>query len=132
MNSCTCEECKEMCRRPCWPEPWEASGLLEMGLARKLMLDYWYESDRDERIFLLCPACPGYESHDAPYWPSEGCVFQTRKGLCSIHDSGFKPREGREAICGEFQDGLHEAVARTWDCEEGRELVERWKQLVGM
>lgn len=128
-TTCSCDECREMCKRPCWSSPDEARKMIDAGLSSKMMLDYWAGSPDIE---LVCPACPDHEGKDAPWWcGGKGCVLQTKDGLCSIHDSGFKPFEARMADCKQWQDDLHRDTAMMWDCDEGRVVVELWKREVG-
>ena len=57
-----------------------------------------------------------------------GCVFQSPEGLCELHNLGLKPAEGKKSCCKIDLDGLHWAVAETWESEEGRAIVELWKK----
>ena len=129
-TACSCEACKNMCHRPCWPTPAEAHALMDAGFAARLMADYWSAADHDIRI--LCGALKGCEGHAAPYLPEseEGCTFWNAQGLCDLHDLGLKPLEGRLAIHGAptTRRSLHEEVALLWDNEEGRAAVDRWWQ----
>lgn len=128
MSECSCRKCQEMCQRPCWPSPEEADQMLDDGLGPKMMLDWWAA---EEDIYLICPAEPGREKDRASSYPRGGCVLQNPNGLCSIHNSGYKPLEGRTAMCSEKHPNLHRDVAALWDNDEGREVVEKWKRLVG-
>lgn len=137
---CSCTRCVGMCKRSCWPSPAEAAKLLDMGLAKQLMKDQWYQSWGEGDIDLLCGAIPGHEGRNSPrrdffdFGPdprSKGCVL-LKEGLCSIH--ACKPIEGRLAHhdhirAAEFND-VHEAVAVLWDTDEGRAVVSRWERLV--
>lgn len=129
MNSCTCDRCKAMCKRPCWPTPEEAEAMINAGLAPKMMLDYWMDQSN---IYLVCPAENGYEGRKASWWPGmDGCVFQTPDGLCSIHNSGYKPYEGRMVRHDIKGNKLHKKVAIMWNSDNGRRVVEKWKNAVG-
>jgi hypothetical protein len=103
----------------------EARSMINAGLAVKMMKDYWCDHESD--IYLVCPAEKGREGKTASFWPHGGCVLQI-DGLCSIHDSGFKPYEARMV---DHEDrasdsGIHREVANMWDGEEGRDVVELW------
>ncbi len=126
-TECSCKCCIEMCMRPCWPLPEEAEKMIKAGLANKLWLDYW--GDADDKIFIVGPAAVGYEGKDAPFWPIGKCTF-LKEDLCEIHNSGFKPFEGRVSDCKKNLPDLHGDVAQTWNSEKGREVVELWKELV--
>lgn len=65
--ACSCDKCKDMCKRSCWPSPEEAEKMLNAGLGPKLMLDQWAAA---EDINLLCGASASqYEGLSAPWWP---------------------------------------------------------------
>ncbi len=120
--ACSCEECAEMCNRPCWPTPEEASKLIELGYGDALMLDYWSASPD---IYLLCPAEKGREGMTASFIPTGGCVM-LKDGLCALHGI-CKPLEGRAAHHAKCPDGLHQSVAALWDSDEGRAVVDTWR-----
>jgi len=64
-----------------------------------------------------------------------GCVLLTDEGLCSLHDAGLKPTEGRKSCCKNGTNGegldLHRAVGETWNSEAGRAVVARWREITG-
>lgn len=125
MTSCTCDECKQMCQRPCWPTPEEAQKLIDAGYGDRLMNDYWARTKGD--IQILSPASKGYEGRMTPFWPGGGCTFQDEDGLCELHDLGLKPMEGRKALCKDrTPKKLHEKMAKMWDNPEAQELVDKW------
>ena len=129
-ESCACEECMEMCNRPCWPLPEEADRLIDLGYAGKMMLDYWVgDGENGGDIDIISPASPGYAGRLAPFWPTKGCVMQNGLGLCKLHDIG-KPYEGRMAHHDKDSGSTHHDVAMTWNTEYGRQVVERWKESV--
>ena len=128
----SCETCVGMCEnRPCWPTPDEAEKMLNAGLARKMMLDYWV--NRPEDIYILAPAIVGYGADNAPFWPSGRCILLSSDGLCKIHDSGFKPLEGAVADCqnDKASEGVREFIVSQWDTPKGKKLVQRWEKEVG-
>jgi len=138
---CSCDTCKSMCDRPCWPAPSEAEALIEAGYGDKLMLDHWVGSPQDNPAEeycgdtrILAPACKGYEGRRAPFWPEGGCAFQNENNLCALHNKGLKPIEGRLANCGsdggKTPDDLHREVAKLWDNPEAQRLVTRWDDMV--
>ena len=114
---------------------------MDAGFGGKLMRDC---DELDEDVGILCGANPGYEGLCAVMDEGlsamivgsaimTGCAFQLECGLCDLHGRGLKPIEGRIASCAESYDGegLHEAVAATWDTDEGRRVLERWRKEVG-
>lgn len=112
--------------------------MIDSGLAPKMMIDWWVGErydDETEDILILCPAAIGHEGKAAP----EGFLFHVPKltcnllkgGLCSIHDSGFKPVEGRMAHHDGGRGDTHEATAESWNNAEAQALVLEWMKLVG-
>ena len=132
-ETCTCEECKAMCDRPCWPSPDEARTLIELGYAKKMMNDYWARFGEDKGdIQIISPAHVGYEGQQAPFWPTGKCTLLTDESLCSIHDI-CKPIEGRMATCDDTQrnpPNWHLEVANMWDSPEGEAVVRLWNNAI--
>lgn len=123
-ETCSCDICKSMCERPCWPTPEEAFALIEAGLGPRLMQDEWVPAPQ-----LLCPALIGHEGGYAPFIPYGKCTFQTADGLCELHNLGLKPFEGRMAHHDHtVNKGLHPSVAETWANEEGRAVLDLWHE----
>jgi hypothetical protein len=131
---CNCATCVAMCRRPCWPTPPEVDKLIDAGFGPRLMEDYWSGGFKahDNDVPIICPANPGYEGERAGWDMRLGCVLQDpATGYCALHDLGLKPLEGRVAHHDGNSEGVHEAVARTWDTDEGRRVTQRWRESVG-
>jgi hypothetical protein len=126
-TECDCDTCKGYCaRRPCWGTPRDIKNLMELGYADRLMLDWWVA---DEDIMIICPAIINHGGKAAPFSPIGTCNFLTDKRLCEIHQ--VKPTEGKTASCKKNDYDVHHIVAMTWNSDEGRELVEKWKVVVG-
>jgi hypothetical protein len=124
--SCTCDECKEMCARPCWPTPSEVEKIIAMGYGERLMLDFWWPGGK--KVYVVCPAaCKGASGRYARH-EGKRCLFQNKRGLCELHDK-CKPMEGRLASC-TSKDGwaLRGRVAKTWNTKRGRSVVKAWKK----
>lgn len=141
--SCTCDTCRDMCKRPCWGTPAEIRKIIDAGHAKKLMLDYWEVFEKSDEgyildvsyVYLLCGANRGHERKIAPYWKGDSlCVFQNQLGLCTLHEDGLQPIEGRCAWhepIKENRDLREWLVFSQWRTDEGRQLINEWKQLVG-
>jgi len=84
---------------------------------------------------ILAPLIAGLRQELGMSLLNTGCVFLTGDDLCGLHDRGLKPMEGRKSCCKNGTGGegmaLHNAVDRTWDSEEGRAVVARWRELTG-
>jgi Fe-S-cluster containining protein len=144
-DGCSCERCVALCERnPGWMTPEEAEAALDAGLGKRLMRDWLEPSSEvgnDERIYLLCPAAEGYEGGDAPEldfmslfsamsW-SKGCCTFLEGGRCTVHSSGYKPRQCREAFgCDDIRNKIcsdNYAMARLWRNDAARAIVARWQ-----
>lgn len=120
-TECSCEECQDMCRqRVCWPTPEEARKLMEK-FGTRLGLDYWED---DSPIFIVCPAIMGHEGEKFGWWPAGQCTF-LRNGLCEVHT--IKPSEGAISIHDKKFPELHAKIARLWDSDVGRAVVEEFR-----
>lgn len=153
-SSCTCDMCvgaRE--RNPGWFTPEEAMQAIKAGYARRMMRD-WYVPDEHvasehDKIYVLAPASQGFGGTDAPeipeglnlvaamFWCKGRCTF-LNKGLCEIHDSGFKPLQCRDAFCCDEGTRKYDrsdrdsnvSVAKLWNTEEGRAIVRAWEAAV--
>lgn len=125
-----CTKCVSMCEtRPCWPTPEQAEKMLDAGLAGKMMDDYWVGTESD--IHIIAPAIVGHGGSSAPFWPQGRCELLTSDGLCSIHNSGYKPLEGAVADCKDSgaSTGVREHIVSLWNSAEGRRIVGKWEHL---
>lgn len=127
--ACECDECLSMCLRPCWGTVEEIEKLVLAGHHYFLMLDFLVGDE--EPIDVLCPALKGYGGQRAPPVPHSrhGCKFFKDK-KCLLHDKNLKPLEGRCGFHGDQckeNDKIHILIGESWDCEEGRKLIEVWK-----
>lgn len=152
VTECACSDCAAACKRPCWPTPAEAQALIDAGHAKRLMLDWWIGSTKDEpdpnveRVGILCGANPGHEGQLAPETSNllglvglllghsplaTGCTF-FEAGLCTLHDAGLKPSEGKLSMpCKpDYSPNLHVELAKTWETPEGYAVVEAWRKEV--
>lgn len=121
-SSCDCPVCRNMCHRtPCWPTPQEANHLLDVGYLDRLDLEHYQESNNLPAVWVVCPKLRGTE-----IFP-QGCIFQ-KEGLCELHGK-HKPLEGRLAHHSGTPTTLRKQIAKLWDTREGRQVVERFKQM---
>ena len=136
-SECSCLTCQEMCHRPCWGTPQDIEKIIDAGFGERLMLDYYYDLDVDADggvdIENLCPALKGFEKKRAPFVPRDekGCTF-FKEGKCELHDLKLKPTEGKLAYCKPIlsrddEMSIHEEIGRTWDSDEGREIINKFK-----
>lgn len=162
-NGCSCPKCAGACGfAPGLMMAEEAAGLLRLGRGRQLMLEWWDDDGgpyslknfkflrivegRPRRFYFLCPAIQGREGAKAPDSYNNNVSFRiavTRRGkgactffsdgLCTVHDSGFKPAECRYSFgCRMDIDSrawrawVHQGVALSWDRREAQSLVDAW------
>lgn len=150
-KTCACEECQSYCRSaPGWMTTSEAKAAIAAGYATKLSRE-WNDPDNDseQRVYFLTPAVVGHEASNAPTMEEmtrgmsiievifspikKGTCTLLKDGLCTIHDSGFKPVECRAA----HHEGVGYAIDRelflnSWATDEGKQLVADWCKLVGL
>lgn len=118
--SCTCEACAGACKRiPGVFAPLEALRAVHAGHAQRMV------ETRMDSIIVLMPLADGEfsEGHyrDGAYSARGRCTFLSGSDRCELHETGFKPKECREALlCGE---GMGRA--------EGRDLEASWNTRVG-
>ena len=128
-----CEKGQSFCMsRPCWALPQQVLWMLEHDVGvDKLMLDWWQDEENDGPIVeIVAPAIKGYERKKVPYWPRGICTFLSKDMMCELHGIQ-KPFEGAVTCCKQDVDwmvDLHFWVARQWDSEVGRRVVEMWKE----
>ena len=126
---CECKDCVEMCRwRPCLGTPTDLERIVDAGLTKRLMLDWWVGGGKNgDDILILSPAVKGRETgRAAELIPTGECTFLTKDGKCELHGLGLKPSEGRIADCKkEKQDGLHKKVAMTWNNDGAQDFAKR-------
>ena len=116
-NACACAQCVAMCHRnPCLGTPQDIERLMAAGQGHRLRPTLWLVG-----VAFGMPAVKMVQIASGP------CAM-LRDGLCSLHDAGLKPTEGRLANCQArtgFLDSAVTAVALTWLMPANRALVER-------
>lgn len=142
-EACKCRECTSACERcPGWFSPEEAIKAMDAGLAGNMMLD-WMSKDHKCKNFtyILSPAVVASGGQLAPEgddflqmllgnWQKGECGFLV-KGLCSIHDRGFKPLQCRAATHDDNDYIDNWAMAVLWDTAAGKAAVARWRKETG-
>ena len=140
---CSCPKCVEACRHnPGWMTPAEAKLAIAAGYADRLMRDWLEPSDEvgnDERLYVLAPASFFCEGDDAPELDWLELTLGVGKGQCtfldgercSLHESGFKPRQCREALCCTDPPSGPDnyEMARLWQGAEGSAVLSEWARL---
>ena len=141
-----CTGCKKgisMCyHMPCMGTVEDMERLLDAGYAKNIMLDWWCGGKFEGKPFkddvaYLVPAIEGLEGKSAPFIRHGKCNLLV-DNLCSLHDKGLKPIQGRMACCTQDKtnqdtsdnevigDERHN-ILHTWNTQKGKDLIERWK-----
>jgi len=118
-EACSCEDCRFMCRVPCWPFPHEAVRLIRRGYGQRLRTMQWHLNE-EKSARILRPLFTGGDLDDAR------CVLQDPEtGLCELHDLGMKPFEGRIAhhAIDRGDTDIRNMLAELWDTECGRATI---------
>jgi hypothetical protein len=117
-TSCACDSCKRMCKhQPCLGTPKDILKIIAAGHGDKLAMSTW-----------LTGLVVGV--HDSPVQmiqplnTENGCAFLDEEGLCTLHDAGLKPTEGKIAHhsdkpVDDFRDTINYKVAMSWIDENG-------------
>ena len=129
-STCQCEDCRWMCHTPCWGTPDEIKVLMD-----KYPLDYFrlgfYSHDYkgiSHEFTVICPKKKKSEDISDTYLGIDSCIFMNKSGNCVLHNKKLKPIEGRfahhtRADRGQNKHTLRLLVAKSWETEQGKELV---------
>lgn len=136
MADCKCKACVTACERnPGWFGLDDAEAALNAGYGDRMMLDWL--TDYPDSVYVLAPASIGFAKSLAPEgdfagmlagrWCKGECVLLLN-GLCTIHQTGFKPAQCRALTHKSSMDNYE--AADPWNSDRGRALVARWKEEV--
>ena len=121
--SCDCERCRRQCMTPCLGTPRDILRLIEAGHASRLSITFW-------AVGMLLGQIPFPILMVQVRQTPRGCVFHER-GLCSLHEAGLKPTEGRlshHSLTAEnfsFRRSLAWNVAREWLEPENAQTIRK-------
>ena len=124
---CTCDVCRNYCRRPGWWSVEQADRAITAGLSDRMML----EVSPELTFGVLSPAFKGNEANIAlqPF-AGKGCTFLL-EDLCTLFGSGLQPLECRFCHHTRQNQGVacHAALERDWNSPRGQKLVIQWNQV---
>lgn len=116
---CACDKCKSMClKQPCIGTPEDIYKIIAAGHSNKLSLSFWLTGlvtdSHDKPVEMIQPKA----------LEDGRCAFLDDNHLCTLHDAGLKPTEGKLAIhsekpTGDFKETSNYKVAMTWIDENG-------------
>jgi hypothetical protein len=118
-NACSCKGCVSMCQRtPCLGTPTDILKLIQAGHKEKIMPTLWAAS-----IFFGQSPIPMLQIERNPV---SGCVFLNEQNLCSLHDTGLKPTEGKFASHSPNMkaENLTLTIAKTWVDPKNFDLID--------
>lgn len=117
-NECSCPTCQKMCKTcPCLGTPEDIVKIIIAGHGDKLAPTSWgtgiVSGEHDSIVDMI-----------QPLMTENGCAFLDNKNLCTLHDLGLKPTEGKLAnhadeIVNSFRDTVNYKIAMTWIDENG-------------
>ena len=123
-NECSCPACQKMCKTsPCLGTPADILNIIMAGHGKGLSRTSWATGVvvgvHDSVVDMIQPRM---EDH--------GCAFLDCNNLCTLHDLGLKPTEGKMAHHAEkmhdsFKDTINYQVAMTWIDENGENNAEQ-------
>lgn len=117
-TECSCETCKNMCRRqPCVGTPEEVRKLLEK----------FGPSFLQAQIFIDPENMKGPYLHIGLRTKENGSCKFLIGGLCVLHELKLKPSEGRKAIHSNTDGGLKASVLESWKTAEGEQLLKEFE-----
>lgn len=126
---CSCDICRNYCKRPGWWTVAEAAQAIEAGYGKRMML----EMAPGFNFGVLSPAFKGCEVMFAYHeYAERGCTFLVND-KCELHGTGHQPLECR--YCHHERVGMgphcHADIEKDWNTPTGRALVVKWCEITG-
>lgn len=118
-TECSCNTCQNMCKtQPCLGTPEDIVKIIMAGHSKKVAMSSWMvgiiAGVTNDSIDMVQPK----------YIDGHGCAFLDDNNLCTLHDSGLKPTEGKlshhtDAVPKSFTDTMNFKVAMSWVDKDG-------------
>lgn len=125
-SSCSCSSCKTTClASPCIPRPKEMYALIENGLKDAFSPTVWMNVNTGKTYVCVAPLGIDWEYNGHRF---HKCTLLDKDGLCTLHSSGLKPKEGRVVICSEPDPKaiLRTKICEEWATEKGTKLIKKY------
>ena len=128
-NACSCTTCQNMCRKtPCLGTPQDILTLVNNGHKDKLKGTIW-GAGWSFGIGSIEMVQPHYDKDRG------ACAFLSEDNLCTLHDAGIKPTEGKLATCkphgvDAFEKTLAYQVAATWKDPANKSIINKIEKAV--
>lgn len=126
---CSCDTCKNMCKKaPCHGTPEEMLAIMN---ANPRYMDWLHINKQwDTNMVFIRPVGPYAVDLIGQ------CPFQTSEGMCELHDKGLKPIEGRVAIHkggedGHPRKGIRASLAQSWEKPIGQAVLKEFRNRGG-
>lgn len=135
-DTCSCWQCRALCGNcPCMGTPKEIQALIDAGYSDRLMICTDNDPSLDYTVVMpkIVEDRTGKPKKRAGESDRRGrCVFY-QNFQCLLHSQGLKPSEGRVAMHDVDTPRLfYHHMARSWNGKQGRELVEKFRNLVNI
>lgn len=119
--SCKCNQCKQQCKTPCLGTPADIEKLIDAGYGGKIKPTVWAAG--------ILMGCTDQLVHMYQLeMTNAGCIL-FKDGLCSIHNTGLKPTEGRLSHHSQTpvlpNKNLTWLVAKEWLDDKNIPIIER-------
>lgn len=122
-------------RRPCWGTVNDFKKIIDNGFAEYLMIDYYIDKkiNNGKLFYFLSGANSELNMcSKADFNPMGRCML-LKEDKCLVHC--FKPILGAYTCCksndlAEINNEIKHVILKTWLTEEGKNLIEYWKNLV--
>ncbi len=122
---CKCTACKRQCQTPCMGTPQDIEAIIDAGHGDKIFPTVWGAG--------VMMGVSGPVLVYAADRISTGCIF-FKDGLCTLHDAGLKPTEGKLSHHSVRLDNFDPkksvswAVVKEWLNPDNAEVVKRIEQ----
>jgi hypothetical protein len=125
ISFCKCNLCKQQCTTPCLGTPEDIEKIIDAGFEHKIFPTDWWAGvvagSTDRPIFMFQPELVQETGY---------CTF-FKDGLCTLHDLGLKPTEGKLSHHStkldnfKFNKSLSWMIAKEWQDEKNKETIHR-------
>jgi len=125
ISFCKCNLCKQQCKTPCLGTPEDIEKIIDAGHHEKIFATDWYAG-----VMAGSATRPTFMFQAELVEETGFCVFY-KEGLCTLHDSGLKPTEGKLSHHStkidnfKFNKSLSWMIAKEWENPENKEIILR-------
>jgi hypothetical protein len=133
-TACSCNRCVGACHSsPCIPTPAECEELIRQGHIKDLGVNMFPDQKSGLMYSWVGPMGERNDYGDSAGIITSTCVLLDKeKGLCTVHDSGCKPLEGRIEGCSVSHEDsfkIRSMVLSLWKSPEGIQVMDDFFRL---